>query len=317
MGLASYGAIKKRSLDEIPIFGQFGWDITGPSYVYPFARFENKELSPVFVAIDIVNSYIEANGARYFIKKCSVNRSMKNMKPFLGILVADRFSNDAFQLGKSGGIIFTTPDILFGKEIANSIRNLAKTLKNAVEIAAKYPERVFELFNSLSSIEGAAINLRGALFELIVGHLVYKGEGNDIDIGVKVRSPKGMSAEIDVRRVKGYHELAIYECKGYEPSTQIDDDEIKLWITKKIPIIREALMEETRFRNINMSFEYWTSGEFSNDALKLLKQRSRETKKYRIFWKNGKEILDYARKIQAGSIVDTLNQHYAQHPLSK
>ena len=190
-------------------------------------------------------------------------------------------------------------------------------MENAAAIATKNPGKVLELLDSLSSIEGAAINLRGALFELIVGHLVYKGEGSSIDIGVKVRNSEGKLAEIDVRRVKGEHELAIYECKGYQPSTSISTDEIESWLTKKIPIIRSALLEETRFTNINMSFEYWTSGEFSAEAIQLLEQRSREIKKYRIFWKDGRDILDYARAIKSFTMVDTLNQHYTKHPLSK
>ena len=233
------------------------------------------------------------------------------------MLVAERFSEDAFRLGKSSGNIFTTPEILFGKEIAENIRALSATLENAAATAAKNPDKILKLFNSLSIIEGAAINLRGALFELIVGHLVYKGEGNSIDIGIKVRNSDGKSAEIDVRRVKGDHQLALYECKGYQPSTKISIDDIDLWLSKKIPIIRDALMREERFKNTTMFFEYWTSGEFSSEAIELLKKKSNETKKYKIRWKNGSDILNYAREIKSNTMVDTLSQHYSKHPLSK
>jgi hypothetical protein len=155
------------------------------------------------------------------------------------------------------------------------------------------------------------------LFELIVGHLVYKGEGNSIDIGIRVRNSEGKLAEIDVRRVKGDHELAIYECKGYQPSTMISGDAIDLWISKKIPIIRGALLQEDRFRNANMFFEYWTSGEFSPEAIALLEKKSNKTKKYKISWKNGSDVLNYAREIKSNTMIDTLNQHYTKHPLSK
>lgn len=316
MGLASYNAIKKRSLTSIPEYGQFGWDVTAPSYVFPLSRFENKKLSPGFIAIDVINSHINSNGAKYFIKKCQLNRSIKNMKPFIGMLVADRFSENAFKLGKSSGVIFTTPEILFGTETAESIRRLSSTLENAAAIAAKNPDKVISLLNSLSSIEGSAINLRGALFELIIGHLVYKGEGTSIDIGVKVRNTQGERAEIDVRRVKGEHELAIYECKGYQPTTMIDIDEVEIWFSKKVPIIRSALREEARFKDIKMTFEYWTSGNFTDEAIDYFKKKSSEIKKYNINWKNGKDILKYAREIKSTSMVDTLKQHYAKHPLS-
>lgn len=317
IGLASYNAIKKRTLQKVQIFGQFGWDITSPSYIFPLAGFDKNNVTPGFIAIDVTNSTIGVEGVKYFIKKCAVNRSIKNMKPFLAMLVAERFSEDAFRLGKSSGIIFTTPEILFGKEIAENIRALSATLENAAATAAKNPDKVLKLFNSLSIIEGAAINLRGALFELIVGHLVYKGEGNSIDIGIKVRNSDGKSAEIDVRRVKGDHQLALYECKGYQPSTKISIDDIDLWLSKKIPIIRDALMQEERFKNTTMFFEYWTSGEFSSEAIELLKKKSNETKKYKIRWKNGSDILNYAREIKSNTMVDTLSQHYLKHPLSK
>jgi hypothetical protein len=117
IGLASYNAIKKRTLDSVPVFGAFGWDITAPSYVYPFSGFENQKITPGFIAIDVTSSVIYTDGAKYFIKKCQLNRSTKKIKPFLGMLVADRFSENAFKLGKSSGVIFTTPEILFGKDI--------------------------------------------------------------------------------------------------------------------------------------------------------------------------------------------------------
>lgn len=316
IGLGSYDAIKKRTKDCVPDFGQFGCDITAPSYIWPLSEFKNNKITPGFIAIDVINSLVDVEGVQYFIKKCALNRSLRNMKPFIGMLIADRFSDTAFRLGKSAGLIFTTPEILFGSETAESIRQLTATLENAAAIAAKNPEKVNSLLNSLSRIEGSAINLRGALFELIVGHLVYKGEGSSIDIGVKVRNRNGERAEIDIRRVKGEHELAIYECKGYQPSTLIDVKDVEIWLSKKVPIIREALRDESRFKDVNMSFEYWTSGQFSEGAISFLKEKSNNAKKYKICWKDGGDILDYARQIRATSMVDVLNQHYVKHPLS-
>lgn len=43
------------------------------------------------------------------------------------------------------------------------------TLTNAAAVAAASPEKLEKLFQKLSSIEGPAGNLRGALFELLVG----------------------------------------------------------------------------------------------------------------------------------------------------
>lgn len=317
IGLGSYEAIQKRTLVEAPSFGHFSWDITAPSGVFPVARIIEKKIKPGFLVIDVTSYPIDLNGLKYFIKKCSAIRSIKTMFPFLAIFIAERFSKEAFSFGKSKGIILTTPEILFGKEVGENIQALLTTLENAAAIAIKDPDRLMKLLNSLSHIEGVAINLRGALFEMIVGHLVFKGEGTSIDIGVKVKDHLGNKAEIDVQRVKGDHEVAIYECKGIQPSSKITYDEIDLWLSKKIQIIRRSLLQQERFKKANMIFEYWISGEFSSDAVELLEKAKAGTEKYKIRWKNGSSVLKYAKKIKLNTMVDVLNQHYLKHPLSK
>jgi len=182
IGIASYNAITTRHDDKLPSFGQFSWDLAAPSYIYPLAEM-SKNLIPGFVVVDIVSGTLSEEHVKYFVSKCRTNRQLKNMRPFLALLVAERFTKKAYQIGKSEGVLFTTPDILFGNEIAESLIELTKTLNNAAAVAATDPDKIAKLFSSLTKIEGAAINLRGALFELIVGHMVLQGEGNSIDIG--------------------------------------------------------------------------------------------------------------------------------------
>jgi hypothetical protein len=286
-GIASYNKIDMRAAEKNPYYGQFGWDITAPSYIHPLVQKNNTSTTPGFVVVDVVNGKLDENNIKYFINKCRTNRQFKKMRPFLALLVAERFTPEAFNIGKQEGIIFTTPEILFGKEIAESLKDLTDTLKNAAAVAASNPDKLTKLLSSLTKIEGAAINLRGALFELIVGHLVYISEGNTIDIGVKV-SDGNRKAEIDVRRVKGNHEVALYECKGKQPTTEISEDDIKKWIKEKIPIMHSALLKEPRFKQSKMIFEYWTTGIFSEQALILLNEYSDKTKKYSIRWKDGR-----------------------------
>ena len=146
--------------------------------------------------------------------------------------------------------------------------------------------------------------------------LTKKGEGNTIDIGVTVTDPEGKSAEIDVRRVKGDHEVALYECKGLQPQTEVSLFDVEKWLTKKIPTVRSSLLRETRFRNTNYTFEYWTSGRFSDDALERLEKAKRETLKYAVSWRDGASVMQYAKEKKIGSMTDVLREHFIQHPLS-
>lgn len=78
------------------------------------------------------------------------------------------------------------PYLLFGREVAIGLAMLLTTLGKAAVIAVAKPEVITELFDRLGQIEGAAGNLRGALFEMIVAHAVQREGGGSIDIGFRV-----------------------------------------------------------------------------------------------------------------------------------
>jgi hypothetical protein len=206
---------------------------------------------------------------------------------------------------------------LFGDDVARALGDLLQTLTNAAAVAATDPERLQNIFDRLMPIEGAAANLRGALFELIVGHLVKELVGGSIDIGISVVDPDtGGSAEIDVRLVK-QRELSFYECKGYQPSSQVDKDEIEDWLKRRVPRIAGHHRSENRFRGSSMTFEFWTCGTFSVEALDMLSEAAARTKKYQIAWKDGQAVRKFARRMTAPGIVKILNEHYFSHPLGE
>ena len=72
---------------------------------------------------------------------------------------------------------------LFGDTVAEALRSLIGTLTRVGAVAANNPERVVGMLKDLKANEGAACNLRGALFEMIIGYLDREIEGNTIDIG--------------------------------------------------------------------------------------------------------------------------------------
>lgn len=317
-GLASYSAVQTRTLTSAPKYGQFEWDITTPSYVYPLVHKTSSKTDPGFIVVDyVVGSKLSESQVKYFIKKCKILRSIKTIKPFLSILVSDSFSKNAFKLGKKEGVIFTTPEILFGREVSKSLQELLGTLKNAAAVSVKNPEKITELFNKLSTIEGASINLRGALFELIVAHLVQKKEGGSVDIGVNlINYDNGNKAEVDVRLNKGDHKVIIYECKARSKSNKISITDVEHWVNDRIPLIRGCLLKLEQFKNRELHFEYWTTGEFDEDAVTLLKSKKTALRKYTIDWKDGKKVLEYGKSAKSKAMTDFLKEHFLKHPLN-
>lgn len=145
------------------------------------------------------------------------------------VIVADGFELAAFNELRSHGIIATKPSALFGREVARGLAGLLETLRNASAIAAANPEVIETLFGQLGKIEGAAQNLRGALFELIVGHIVTLEGAVSIDIGRQAYISQETSFEIDVFSYAA-QEVRLIECKGYAPTHRVDADEVEKWI---------------------------------------------------------------------------------------
>ena len=177
-------------------------------------------------------------------------------------------------------------------------------------------DRLIGLLKDLSAIEGAAGNLRGALFEMIVGYLVREVEGNTIDIGEIVHDPEsGKAAEIDVRRIKERQECWFYECRARKPVARIGADEISTWIEKVNRVWRSHRAQE-RFQGCRFGFEIWTTGLFDDKALALLEEEKAKRKRIEIGWRDGAHVRDYAKRASRKAILDTLDEHYFKHPLS-
>jgi hypothetical protein len=260
---------------------------------------------------------LEEDEVKPFLRKCETLTFLRNVRPFLPMLIADGFSSEALRACRAEGIIATTPETLFGRDVARALGDLLQTLTRAAAVAASDPKKLESLFNRLGAVEGAATNLRGALFELIVGHMVRSIEGGSIDIGEEIHELESARCrEMDVRLVKE-RTVTIYECKGYQPGTVVGEEEIRGWLEEKVPVIYGAHREQQRFDGCDIGFEFWTCGTFDETAIALLESTQKKIRKYRIAWKDGAAVRDYAKGMKSKGLRKALNEHYFAHPLAK
>ena len=310
-GLASYDKIAIRGEKHDRMVGQFKWDLTGPSYLMPLRRAQTQ--NGFFVADVFADLRLDAPNIRFFIRKAQLYRASFKGGDILPMLVADSFTGEAMTAGHAAGVILATPDSLFGRTVGNSIRTLTETLKNAAAIASSNPDKLIKLVDQLSEIDGAANNMRGILFELISAYIAKK-EGDAIELA-KVARENGKSADIDILAIRP-GQVRTVECKGREPGGIVELAEVEAWLAH-LPLFRTYLAERDHLRERAQSFELWTSGEFSAEALKKLHAEQKKRIKRPIVWKDGKALRRLAGDLKEKAIGKALDEHFLKHPLAK
>lgn len=304
--IASYNAINKQNN-----CGNYYWDITSPSFLSPFITEKHQQ---GFVVADVVYNVVDTKTLRYFINKLETIKSQKNMHPVLPILLAKGYTKDAFNIGKSKGIIIVKPETLFGKDIAEMFENLLYKLSNIAAAATKDIEEFLKLYDQLAKIQGSAAHLYGDLFEFIIG-VVYREflPITSLEIGKLISISTGDRKEIDVYIKTNDKKIYFVECKGYSQKTLVSMSEAQYWV-EKVPLLRKWGVENiNNFDKLEQHYEFLTTSDFDVEAKQVFDEFNQKTKKYQIEYMNGKQLIDFIKSKNIESkdkIIKTLNEHY-------
>ncbi len=306
LNLSSPNATRIRDEKPDPQFATFRFDLTGPSYLQPMVTYADSKPTPGFFVADVfLGVELNTDTVRAFLRKITMLSGFRKTRPFIPLLIAESFTLDALKLCRSKGIMVTRPETLFGQDVARALEDLLHTLTNT---ATSSIERLEKIFSKLSAVEGAAGNLRGALFELVVGHCVHLLEGGEISLGPVLTELKtGKQAEVDVLWER-QRQVTAYECKGYRSPVKLA--EVEKWLNQKVPIIHGALKGQDRYSSSKFAFEFWTASSFEPDAEDFLQTAKQSTRRYRIDWKNGVEFRKYAQDLKAPGLRKIIDDSY-------
>ena len=312
-GIGSYNKITIRNENKPLKIGQFKWDLTGPSYFLPVRR---SKFPNGFVVADVFSGErLDAFHIRYFIRKVQMYQKTSNSGMLFPIIMAESFTGKAMTAGHKAGLMLTTPDSLFGRNVANALVDLIRTLDNAAAIAAVDEDRLYRLLNDLSEIEGRNGNMRGILFELISAHIAKREIGGSIDVGVvHVHRTNGNKTDLDVVCVTDKDAVHVIECKAKMPNKAVSLQEIQNWL-RSLSIMQDYVASREHLRERKQTYEFWTTGTFEADALDKLKIEQANRTKRLIAWKNGEDIRQIVTNLKLKSIGDALDQHFLKHPL--
>lgn len=320
IGLGSHNKVEVRSATTAPKFGAFKWDITAPSYLAPLRQWRkgadgNGKLAHGFVVADILlGRELTVDDVRPFIRKNQIMQSQKNTRPFLSMLVAERFSPDALRLGKKPGFIMATTTALFSRDVAEALTELVSVMTYAAKAIVNDPELVYDIFQRLGNLEGLAGSMRGPLFELWVARYLSLQNWQIIGVGTQLRDARTTKrAEADVLASKnGESRYLACEAKGI--TSPVQKTAVEYWLTHQVPVIRAALLQRTTTGPaLKMAFEFWTASRFSPESVNALRSAAKKARGYKIDWHDGEEILGLAKRSNDTYVVKLLNDFFIKN----
>jgi len=307
LGISSPNAIKIR--EEGPTYGTFAWDIVGPSYLSGLVTFKKGQIQNAFVVGDIIlNKKITIEILAPFFYKLSSLKNQQKIRPFITIIIAESFEEEALIELRKKGVIIAMPKTILGKENAALLRALIEAIEKADEVIRNNPEKFLELLKKINKIEGAALNLRSVVFDFIIARL-YSLEGYQCEIRKKIITKKNRDrAEIDVLAER-VERIVCIEGKAMAPKNIVTKAEIEDWIERVCPRVKQWLKERERTPATKI-LEFYSSTDYDQEALTLINEIKINHKKIKINFFNGKEIIEKLRALNQNSLISIYKEQF-------
>jgi hypothetical protein len=106
------------------------------------------------------------------------------------------------------------------------------------------------------------------------------------------------------------------ECKGYQPGGLVDDDEIRTWLERRVPLVYSEARKNSEMKDAKISFELWTTGRLTQESIEMIETAKRKTRKYSIDYLDALGVLEIAKQTKETALVRVLLDHFIDHPMA-
>lgn len=309
--LASFHSLTRNigliSYDSGELFAEYGklrWGFKGVSYVLGVKKNNTK---PGFLLADIlVGKRFYKDDVLFFVEKIKLVQSYKNAPNLIPFLLIDNLDKEAFIFLKQNGVVVGFIKELFGEDYARALRELITILTNAGASLKSNPDKYLDLIAELKKYnEGLANNIRGALFEFVVGH-IHSGSCQSLNLGRQIISQTGRH-EMDVLAIYS-DKVVISECKALK--SKIDNETIQKWTNKKLPAFRKWILTQETFKEKRIEFEYWSTGGFTDDAIETLNKLISSSTAFKVSYFGPTELRNKAKEMKNKKLKETLDNFF-------
>jgi hypothetical protein len=299
IGLVSY-----HTGETFAEFGKLKWAFKG---VCPINGLKTNGKFGFLLADILFGHLIYEKDVQFFVDKIKMIQTFKNASRLLPFLLVDDLQPKALELLKKNGIAVGFIKELFGQKYADTLKDLVSVLNNAGASLKKDPNKYLDLIDELKKYNnGLANNIKGTLFEFLIGHFHSAKSNSSIDLGREIFE-NSKRHEIDVLAV--YSDKVIFaECKATK--SKVDKEKIDKWKSEKIPAFRQWANKQETWKNKILEFEYWATSGFERDAEIILKYISNSASTIKISYYSGQDIRNKAVETKNKKIKEAVDNYF-------
>lgn len=277
------GLISFNTGEFFPEYGKFRFGFKGVSYV---AGLMDGAKNGYVVADILIGHPIYEDDVKFFVDKLNTIKQFEKSSRLMPFLIVDDLDPEALNLLKSKGVVVGFIKELFGEKYANTLIELVAILNNAGASLKKTPEKYLDLINELKTYnKGLANNIKGTLFEFVVGH-IHSVKCQSLDLGREIVDANGKH-ETDVVSVYS-DKIVISECKATK--SKIDLKTIEKWDTIKITAFYNWVKGIELYKEKDIVFEYWSTSGFTDEALERLLHLKTTSKRFKVDYYSGDDL---------------------------
>lgn len=261
-----------------------------------------------FLLADILFGHsIYEKDVEFFIDKIKTVQSFKNASRLLPFLLVDDIDPKALELLKKNGIIVGFIKELFGQKYADTLKDLVNVLNNAGASLKKEPHKYLELIYELKKYNsGLANNIKGTLFEFVIGHFHSTKSNSSIDLGREIFE-NNKRHEIDV--LATYNDKVVFaECKAIK--AKVDKENVEKWISEKIPAFRKWALKQETWKNKKLEFEYWATNGFDSEAESSLNKIAATANAIKVAYFSGQDIRNKAVESKNKKLKEAIDNFF-------
>lgn len=297
------GLISYDSGEPFGEFGKFRWGFKGIS---PIAGLKNGNQFGFLLADILIGRPFYKEDVLFHIEKLNHIQSFKNASRVFPIMLVDDLDRDAMMHLKSHGVVLGFIREWFGNKYAETLKELFSILNNAGASLKSNPDKYLELIDELKKYNaGLANNIRGTLFEFVVGH-IHRENCQNIDLGREIIENSGRH-DMDVLAIYS-NEVVVAECKATK--SLVDEEMVEHWANIKIPAFRSWILKQELLNKKTATFEYWSTSGFTPQALEKLKTIQSSVGRYKISFYGPFELRQKAKEMRHKKLKETLDNFF-------